>query len=153
MNARKFTYIIFWIIVAGIIGLFVLIIFLSLPERNAFDLDLDTPRIFKTLLPFITTYTGIVTAFIIRNRNNIGPARRQLSPNYMAYTSILLVFHFAALITLLLLTAYNRLHLEQFLWIAGIEETIFGTYLILVIRDLFHVANRSVTKPGNPPVD
>jgi hypothetical protein len=153
MNARKFTYIIFWTIVAGIIGLFVLIIFLSLPERNGFDLDLDTPRIFKTLLPFITTYMGIVTVFITRNRKNIGPARRQLSANYMAYTSILLLFHFAALISLLLLTAYNHLHLDQFLWIAAVEETIFGACLVLVIRDLFHVAKGPVTKPGNPSLD
>ena len=153
MNARKFTYIIFWTIVVGIIGLIVLIIFLSLPERNAFDLDLDTPKICKTLLPFITTYIGVVTAFIIRNRKNSGPARRKLSPNYMAYTSILLVFHFVALITLLLLTAYNHLHLDQFLWIAGIEETIFGTYLILMIRDLFRVSKRLVTKPGNSLAD
>jgi hypothetical protein len=153
MNARKFTFVIFWSIVISIIGLFILVIVLSLPDVNGFDMDRKTPGIFKAFLPFMTTYLGIVTAFIIRHRNNAGPARRKLSRHYVWYTAVLLGFHFCLLVALLLLAAYSRIHFDQFIWLTRIVETAFGASIILVIRNLFQVPESAVTRSGNSSPD
>ena len=153
MNARKFTYIIFWSIFISIIVLFLLIVILSLPDINAFDMQLRTPAIFKVFLPFMTTYMGIITAFIIRNRNQAGSASRILSPNYVWYVAILLGLHFVLLAALLLLAGFSRLHFNPFIWLIGIVETAFGASIVLVIRDLFHVPKAPLTKSENSSPD
>jgi hypothetical protein len=147
MKKRNFIPLLLWVIVFSNLGIFVLVIALSLPAINAFNMDLDTKLVLDLLVPVMAIYLIPISAYVIRNKNKRIPENSFVNVNYVLLSMLIIFTHLFLICGLILLDAYQQLRTKNLLMLAGVIEVVFGGALNLFIADLFKSPKKeTVTK-------
>lgn len=95
----------------------------------------------KFLIPIKTIYITALVKFIIANKNKEESEETpiEINPLYKNVTNIFIYTHIILLMISVLLVAFNGISFPTFQNTISIIETFFGTYIGLIITDMFKV--------------
>ena len=138
MKQSQFISLLMWLVFLANMTILLLVIVLSLPAINAFLMDSDTPALFKVLLPIMALYLGPITYYVVRHKHDLHIREHRLNRNYVLFVAAMILMHMGLIIAFLLLYAFSIIKtLKSLLLLIGTVEAAFGTYIGLIVRDLF----------------
>jgi hypothetical protein len=147
MKQEKFLIITLWFTTISVLAIFILILVLSLPSVNGFDMDIETKSLLKLIVPIIAIYLTPITAYSIRNRYRLKGNPRVLNSQYIVFSWTVISLHLLLVIVLIVLKAVSQLKFESLMMLLPFVELAFGTYVNLIIAGIFRASkNQQATR-------